>query len=115
VRPTDAYILKLDEPYKSIVCHLIAVIEHLVPTATLEYKWTVPYFYYQNKPLCYLHVSPKNKYVDLGFAKGFQLKHNLDCLIADKGRNTVKSLRYYSLESIDNTLIQSVVKEAITI
>ncbi len=115
MKPTDVYILKLDEPYKGIVCHLIAVIEIMVPTATLEYKWSIPYFYYQNKPLCYLNASPKNNYVDLGFAKGFQLQQNLDYLIADKGRNTVKSLRYFSIESINNAIIKSVLKEAISL
>ncbi len=84
-----------------------------MPKVTLEYKWTVPYFYYKKKPLCYLNASHKHQFVDVGFAKGFELKNNQTHLIADNGRNTVKSLRYYNLDEIDNAVLQSVLKEAI--
>ena len=84
-----------------------------MPEVTLEYKWTVPYYYYKKKPLCYLNASHKHQFVDVGFAKGFELKNNQTHLIADNGRNTVKSLRYYNLDEIDNAVLQSVLKEAI--
>jgi phosphoserine aminotransferase len=50
--------------------------------------------------------------VDVGFAKGFQLKHHLEYLIADNGRNTIKSLRYTSMENIDVEVLTQVIKEA---
>ena len=50
--------------------------------------------------------------MDVGFAKGFQLKNNLKNLIADNGRNTVISLRYKSLAEIDNSILISVLQEA---
>ena len=83
-----------------------------MPKATLEFKWGIPYFYYKKKPLCYLNASHTHRFVDVGFAKGFQLKNNLEHLIADKGRNTVKSLRYRTLEEINNTILIAVLKEA---
>ena len=88
------------------------LIEKQLPGVTLEYKWNVPYFYYKKKPFCYLNASHKHQFVDIGFAKGFQLKNNLENLIADNGRNTVKSIRYKSIEEIDNTILLSVVVEA---
>ena len=50
-------------------------------------------------------------YVDLGFARGFQLENNQDILIGEK-RNTVKSLRYFSLEEINHEALIDVIKEA---
>ena len=70
------------------------------------------FFYLNNKPFCFLNVSHKAKYVDVAFNKGFQLKNNLEVLNGDK-RNTYKSLRYFSLETIDNAVLISVIQEAI--
>jgi hypothetical protein len=112
LKPAELYILNQPEKYRDMLLHIIAVIEHTTPEVTLEYKWGIPYFYYQKKPFCYLNASHKNQFVDVGFAKGFQLKDNQEFLIADNGRNTIKSLRYYSLEKIDNTILVAVVEEA---
>lgn len=111
MKPTELYILKQPQKYRDILLHIIAVVEHTLPEVTLEYKWGIPYFYYKKKPLCYLNASHKHQFVDVGFAKGFQLKNNQEHLIADNGRNTIKSLRYRSLDSIDNDVLVSVLQE----
>jgi hypothetical protein len=113
LKPADLYILKQPEKYRDMLLHIIAVVEHALPGVTLEFKWGIPYFYYKKKPLCYLNASHKHQFVDVGFAKGFQLKENQEYLVADNGRNTVKSLRYQSLEEIDNTILLSVIEEVI--
>lgn len=95
--------------------HIVAIVEHTLPEATLEYKWGIPYFYYKKKPFCYLNASHKHQFVDVGFAKGFQLKNQQKHLIADNGRNTIKSLRYYTLETIDNNVLVEVIEEAKTL
>jgi len=86
-----------------------------LPEATLEYKWAIPYFYYKSNPFCYLNASHKKQFVDVGFTKGFQLKNQTPQLIADNGRNTVKSLRYTSLDTIDIEVLITVIKEASTL
>lgn len=113
MKPADLYLLNQPDKYRDILLHIVSVIENTIPEVTLEYKWTVPYFYYKKKPLCYLNASHKHHFVDIGFAKGFQLKQNQQHLVADNGRNTVKSLRYYSLDEVDNEVLISVLKEAI--
>jgi hypothetical protein len=113
LKPTELYILNQPEKYRNMLLHIVAVVEHALPEATLEYKWKIPYFYYKKKPLCYLNASHKHQFVDVGFAKGFQLQNNLEHLIVGNGRNTIKSLRYKSLEEIDNTILTSVIQEAI--
>jgi hypothetical protein len=111
MKPVDVYILNQPENYRSILLHLIAVVEHNLPEATLEYKWKIPFFYYKRKPFCFLNASHKGGYVDIAFSKGYQLKNNLDALIGEK-RNTYKSLRYFSLAEIDNETLASVIQEA---
>jgi hypothetical protein len=80
----------------------------------LLFKWGIPYFYYKKKPFCYLAPNHKKGFVDAGFARGFQLKRNQDCLVDEK-RNTVKSLRYYDLKEIDNAILEDVIREAATL
>ena len=111
MKPQDIYILNQPEKYRNMLLHIISVVEHTVPEATLEYKWNIPFFYLNKKPFCFLNVSGKGEYVDVAFSKGFQLKNNLELLNGDK-RNTYKSLRYFSLDSIDNAVLVSVIKEA---
>lgn len=113
MKPADVYILKQPDLYRSILYHVISVIEKEAPTATLEYKYGIPYFYLHKKPFCYLAPNHKKKFVDVGLAKGFQLKNNHEHLVSEN-RNTVKSLRYFSLEDIDNSVLISVLKEAIS-
>ena len=115
MKPQDLYILNQPDEYRSILLHLVAVIENELPEVVLEYKWTVPYFYYKKKPFCYLNVNLKKQFVDVGFAKGFQLKKNQKDLIADNGRNTIKSLRYFSLAAMNNTILKEVLHEAKTL
>ena len=114
MKPTEEYILTQPEKYQAIMLHLISVVGRCVPESELLFKWGIPYFYYKKKPFCYLAPNHKKAFVDLGFARGFQLKENQEFLIGEN-RNTIKSLRYTSIESIDNTVLQSVVKEAISL
>ena len=115
MKPTELYILNQPEKYRDMLLHIIAVVQNTLPEATLEYKWRIPYFYYKKKPFCYLNASHKNQFVDVGFAKGFALKKHQQQLIADNGRNTIKSLRYYTLKGIDSTVLIQVIKEAKTL
>ncbi|WP_342694288.1 DUF1801 domain-containing protein [Flavobacterium aureirubrum] len=112
MKPQDLYILNQPEKYRDILLHVLAVVEQVVPEATLEYKWKIPFFYLDKKPFCYLNASHKKQFVDVAFMKGFELKENQQHLVADNGRSMVKSLRYSNLEEIDNEILISVLKEA---
>lgn len=108
---TDEYIYRQPEKFRSIILHLISLFEREIPDIKLLFKWGIPYFYYRDKPFCYLAPNHKKGFVDAGFAKGYQLLQNQENLVGEK-RNTVKSLRYYTLEDIDNTILINVIKEA---
>lgn len=111
MKPSDEYIIGQPEKYQNILLHLIAVIEKLVPDSQLLIKYGIPFFYYKKKPFCYLAPNHKKEFVDVGFSKGFQLNKNQEFLVGEN-RNTVKSLRYFSLESINNKILESVIEEA---
>lgn len=112
MKPQDLYILNQPQKYRDILLHVIAVVEKVVPEATLEYKWKIPFFYLDKKPFCYLNASHKKQFVDVAFIKGFELKKNQQHLVADNGRSMVKSIRYSNLEDIDNEILISVLTEA---
>jgi len=111
MRLTDEYIFRQPEKQQSILLHLISVFEREIPELELLFKWGIPYFYYRKKPFCYLAPNAKKGFVDAGFARGFQLQRNQEYLVSEN-RNTVKSLRYFSLESINNAILKDVVREA---
>ncbi|PJJ07383.1 hypothetical protein CLU83_0550 [Flavobacterium sp. 1] len=111
---TDEYIYRQPEKYQAILLHLISVFEQQIPELVLLFKWGIPYFYYNKRPFCYLAPNHKKGFVDAGFARGFELRGNQECLIGEK-RNTVKSLRYYNLEDIDNAVLIDVISEAVTL
>lgn len=111
---TEEYIFRQPEKYQSILLHLISVLKREIPDLELLFKYGIPYFYYRKKPFCYLAPNHKKGFVDAGFSRGFQLKGNQEFLVSEN-RNTVKSLRYYDLESIDNAVLEEVIREAKTL
>ena len=114
MNPAEDYIFRQPEMYREMLLHIVAVVEYELRDTELLFKWGIPYFYYKKKPFCYLAPNHKRKFVDVGFAKGFQLLKNQDFLVDEK-RNTVKSLRYTTLEGIDNSILKSVIEEAKTL
>jgi hypothetical protein len=109
VNPAEDYILKQEEPFRSILLHLQVVIKTTLPQIKLLYKWKVPFYYVGKVPICYLNVT--KGYVDVGFWAGRHFTQHLDILVADK-RKYVKSLRYWWLDEIDHQVLTDILKEA---
>ena len=91
MKPTEAYILRQPEQYQAMILHVLAVAEQELSQSELLFKWGILYVYYKKKPFCYLAPNHKRGFLDIGFARGFQLKRNQETLVDEK-RNTVKSL-----------------------
>ncbi len=106
----EEYILRQSEHNQTIILHLCAVIEQIIPEVELLFKWHMPFYYYKKKPLCYLNPIKKEKAIDLCFMKGHLLKKHKDKMI-DKDRQLVASLRYADLNSIDNKILNVVLLE----
>ena len=111
MNPAENYILNQSEPFRSILMHLQAVIEHTISDLDLKYKYRVPFYYVDGKPFCYLNQS-KN-YIDLGFWRGNRITKHQQHLIA--GRKVIRSLRYTSLEEINDAILIEILQEAYSV
>ncbi|MFS4457473.1 DUF1801 domain-containing protein [Maribacter sp. 2304DJ31-5] len=114
MNPAEDYILNQPEPFRNILLHLQSVIEHTIPQVELKFKYRIPFYYISGKPFCYLNVPPKKKYVDVGFWNAAHLTKHLEHLVTEK-RKVMKSLRYTTLEGIDDTVLIAVLQEAFSV
>lgn len=113
MNPAEAYILKQPEPYKSILMHLQVLVEHTLPEAELLYKWRIPCYYIGKRPICYLNKS--KDYVDVGLWHSAHLSKKWDDYLITEKRKVVKSLRYKSLEDINDAVFISILREVDTL
>lgn len=107
MNPAENYILSQPEPYKSILLQLQIIIEATKPELELKCKWSLPYYYIKKKPFCFLNVT--KGYVDIGFRMNDDLKQ-FDSFLVGENRKVMKSLRYYSLEDINQEILIGVLK-----
>ena len=112
MNPAEAYILKQEEPFQSILLQLQAMIKALAPDAELLYKWNIPFYYCKGIPICYLNQS--KDYVDLGFWHGERLTEFRDYFVT-KNRTAVTSLRFKCVDDIKDEVIEYVIKQQIAI
>ena len=108
MNPAENYILNQPEPFKSILLQLQILIEAVYPDVDLKYKWKIPYYYLHDKPFCFLNVT--KGYVDVGFWLPHQIE-KLDKYLVSKDRKVMKSLRYFTIEEIDQDILFQVLEE----
>ena len=112
MKPAENYILNQTEPFRGILLHVQMVIEHTIPEVELKYKYKVPFYYIKGRPFCYLNKS-KN-YVDIGFWNGAHLTLHTELMVT-AGRKVMKSLRYTSLEEIQDSILKEVLLDAFSV
>ncbi|MFY7669812.1 DUF1801 domain-containing protein [Tenacibaculum sp. MEBiC06402] len=111
MKPAEEFILRQEEPYKSILLQLQILIEQNFPEVELQYKWKIPFYVKDGSPFCYLNPSKKKGYVDVGFYGNNQFKKYNDVVVSE-GRKVVKSLRYFSIEDINSKILIYILSEA---
>ncbi len=111
MNPSEDYILNQPEPYRSILIHLQVIVEHVLPEAELKYKYKIPFYYIYGKPFCYFNASHKKQFVDVGFWKGNQIEVHKSHHVIGK-RKMMISLRYISLEDINDSIFIDVLNDA---
>ena len=112
MNPAESYILEQPEPYRSMLLHLQVVIETTVPGIELKYKYRIPFYYLDGKPFCYLNQS--KDYVDLGFWSAAHLTMHLEHM-ETAGRKVMRSLRYRTMDEIEETILIEVLQDAYTV
>jgi len=110
MNPAEAYILNQPEPFRSILLHIQVLTEHALPEVELKYKWRIPCYYIGKKPICYLNANHKKQFVDVGFWHSAHLT-KYHAYMVGEDRKVVKSLRYKSLEGIDDAIFIAILKE----
>lgn len=107
--PAEAYILDQEEPFRSMLLRLQLIIDQSLPDLDLKYKYRIPFYYWERTPFCYL--NQKKDFVDIGFWHSAHISRHDDKMNTEN-RKIMKSLRYYSLEEIDETVLVEVLHEA---
>ena len=112
LNPSEAYILKQEEPFRSIFFHLQAIIEAVAPNTELLFKWRIPFYYCNGIPLCYLNQS--KDYVDLAFWH-FDKMNEFTEHFVDANRKSIRSLRYKAVEDINDAVVVYVIQKQLQI
>ncbi len=111
MNPAEEYILRQAEPFKTIVLHVQVLIENTIPSVALKYKYKIPFYYIEERPFCYLNVVAKKGYVDVGFWNAGHITVHLEHMTT-AGRKVMKSLRYFDIEDINETILIEVLQNA---
>jgi len=112
MNPAAQYITSQPQPYQEILMYLQVVVEKNLPQLELKYKYKIPFYYYKGKPFCYFNASHKKQFVDVGFWKGNQIKVHQEHLVTEN-RKMMVSLRYKTLNEIDEAVLVTVLQAAI--
>ena len=112
MNPSEEYILNQPEPFRSMMLHLQSVIEMTIANVDLKYKYRVPFYYVEGRPFCYLNQA--KDYVDLGFWNAAHLTKNLEFMTV-AGRKMMRSLRYRSLEEINDKILMEILEDAYSV
>ena len=112
MNPAADYMLNQAEPFRSILLHLQSIIEQTIANVELKYKYRIPFYYIDGRPFCYLNQS--KDYVDVGFWNAAHLTAHLEQMTV-AGRKMMRSLRYTSLEEIDDAILIEVLQDAFSV
>lgn len=75
LRPIDLFFLEKEEPLKSCLEYLRKIIPELDPRITEEWKYGLPFYYFDGKMMCYLWIHKKFKQPYIGFVEGRRMNH----------------------------------------
>lgn len=109
LRPIDNYFLTLDEPIKSTMLFLRALIPSLDANITEEWKYKLPFYYYNSKMFCYLWVHKKYKQPYIGIVAADKLNHP-DLLLEKRAK--IKILLVNPEADIDIDKIKQILQQA---
>ena len=104
------FYLSFEEPQKSCYLALNDAILEFDDTISSHWKYKLPFFYYNNKPFCYLWYDKKTKEPYIGIVKG---KHLNNTILEQGDRKKMKILRINPCADIPLDTIYEVFKEAI--
>jgi hypothetical protein len=105
----DNYFFSLEEPHRSCLLFLRSYILDYSDKITEQWKFNTPFYYYNNKWLCYISYHKKTKKVYIGFIHGYLMKH---AKLLSEGRKQIKVFYIEPEKDIDIKSLNSIFKMA---
>ena len=112
MNPAEQHIINQKEPYQSIMLYVRSVIFKTLTTVEENYKYKVPYYMHNNKPMLYLNILKRKNYVDVAFIQGILLEDKYPQLKDHNNRKQVRSLQVKSLEDFNELVFVQLLKDA---
>ncbi|WP_346882829.1 DUF1801 domain-containing protein [uncultured Algibacter sp.] len=101
MKPVDAYFLKQEEPYQSMMLYIRYLILDTLPDVKEGLSYRIPFYKCYGKPMMYLNILKCTTYVDVAFMQGIFLEKDFPVLKNDNNRKQVRSIQLKSLEDLD--------------
>ncbi len=112
LRSIDTYFLKQEEPIRSSLHFLREYILKLDKSISEKRQYGMPFFYYNDKRICYLWVHKKLQQPYIGIIDGNKINH--PDLLTEK-RTKMKILLIDAGKNIPVGKIKTILKEAISL
>ena len=71
----DNFFLQLEEPDKGCFLALREIIKSWDSDITELWRYKLPFYYYQNKPFCYLYKKKSAKHPYIGLVRSLNIEH----------------------------------------
>lgn len=108
--PVEEFLLEQPENLKPLIKKLHELIISASPYINDRLVYGIP-FYYGKKRIFY--ITPQKSSVDLGFCEGYLLSENQ--ILETKNRTKVKTIRFNSIDEIEEEIVLPHIHEAIII
>jgi len=115
MNPIESYFINQEEQYQSIMLYVRALLLKPAFGIVEKYKYGIPFYYANNKPLCYLNVLKGTCFVDIAFVKGKELKKEFPILKGYKNRKYTRSLQLEKIEALDEGAFLKMVSASIAL
>jgi len=112
LRPIDNYFLGQEEPIKNSLLFLRQHILNFNKDISEKWQYSMPFFYYKEKRICYLWVHKKFQQPYLGIVDGNKID-NHDLVVEKRAR--MKILLFDPTKDIPIRKINSILKEVINL
>lgn len=105
-----SYIDSKNDDQRKTMYQLIKVIRDLLPHLELKKSWGLPYFYYKQKPLCYLQIKSGETDISLEVNGGAELATIYRELTGDG--TVIRHLIFPPQVQINEPLLRAVLQDA---
>lgn len=112
MNPIEAHIYSQQEPYRTIMIYIRALIKRTIPEIEETYSYRIPFFAWKRKPMVYLNILKGTNYVDVAFVQGILFENEFPELKNHNKRKQVRSLQVYNLEAFDEIKFKALLSTA---